>query len=104
MVIPLLIRFRVPLLALGAALALFIAFRVYVSAQVEKARAEDAAEAQRMDSVADDVAGQIAASEAANVEKGNTDARNAAAGSDDPLKRGLDSLRASKGGNREASR
>ena len=101
--IPLLIRFRLPLLALGAALALFISFRVYVSAQVEKARADDAAEAARMDQVADDVAGQIAATEAARVEQENANAREAAARSDDPLADGLRSLRTGKTGARKAT-
>lgn len=101
--IPLLIRFRVPLLALGVALALFVAFRVYVSAQVEKARQEAALEAARMDQVADDVAGQVAESEAASVEKENDDARKAAHAGNDPLADGLSSLRKGKAGGRPAS-
>lgn len=56
-------------------------------------RLEAAVEARRIDAIADDVAGQIAASEAATTEMENADAREAAADSDDPLKSGLDNLR-----------
>lgn len=56
-------------------------------------RLEAAVEARRIDAIADDVAGQIAASEAATTEMENADARKAAADSDDPLRAGLDRLR-----------
>ena len=91
-----LIKYHRALIGLGAILALFIAFRLYVNGQVEQARLEDAAAVQRMDAIADDAAGQVAASEAASVEKQNDEARREAVGSDDPLKSGLDRLRTSK--------
>ena len=79
------LRYHRALIGLGAILALFIAFRLYVNGQVEQARLEDAAAVQRMDAIADDVAGQVAASEAATVEKENQDARKAASTGTDPL-------------------
>lgn len=94
------IRYHRALIGLGAILALFVALRLYVNGQVEQARLEDAAAVARMDAIADDVAGQVAASEAATIQQGNDDARREAAGSDDHLKSGLDSLRARKTSNR----
>ena len=94
------LRYHRALIGLGAILALFIAFRVYVNGQVEQARLEDAAAVAKADAIADDVAGQVAASEAASVQEGNDNARREAVGSSDPLKSGLDSLRARKTGNR----
>lgn len=89
---------------IAAALALYAAFRWYVSSEVEQARQDDAAAAQRIDAIADDVAGQVAASQAATVEQENRDARQAAADSDDPLRDGLRQLRTGKTRDREASR
>jgi hypothetical protein len=94
------LRYHRALIGVGAILALFIAFRLYVNGQVEQARLEDAAAVAKVDAIADDVAGQVAASEAATIQQGNDDARREAVGSDDPLKRGLDSLRAGKTSNR----
>ena len=94
------LRYHRALIGVGAILALFIAFRLYVNGQVEQARLEDAAAVARVDAIADDVAGQVAASEAATIQQGNDDARREAMGSDDHLKSGLDSLRARKTGNR----
>lgn len=91
------------LVVVCALLALYGAYRWHVASQIEQARADDAAEAQRMDSVADDVAGQVAAARASQFAKDNDDARKAAIESDDPLRAGLDRLRASKGGDGEAS-
>jgi len=88
------------LLPLAGALALFIAFRVYVASEVRDARQSDAAAVLKADAKADDRAGVVAASEAATVEQGNTNARKAANAGDDPLKRGFDSLRARKTGHR----
>jgi hypothetical protein len=96
-------RYHRALIGLGLVLALFVAFRLYVSGQVEKARLEDAAAAAKADAIADDVAGQVAASEAAKINRENDDARKDAAGSSDPLKSGLDSLRARTTGNPEAA-
>jgi predicted nucleic acid-binding Zn-ribbon protein len=87
-------RYHRALIGVGCLLALFVAFRLYVSAQVDQARSRDAVAAAKVDAIADDVAGQVAASEAAATQKGNDDARKDAAGSGDPLKSGLDSLRA----------
>lgn len=91
------------LVVVCALLALYGAYRWQLSSQIEQARADDAAEARRMDSVADDVAGQVAAAHAYEFAKDNDDARKAALDSDDPLRAGLDQLRASEGRDREAS-
>ena len=96
-------RYHRALIGVGCLLALFVAFRLYVSAQVEQARSRDAVAAAKIDAIADDVAGQVAASEAAAIQKGNDDARKDAAGSGDPLKSGLDRLRAGKTGNPKAA-
>lgn len=87
-------RYHRALIGVGCLLALFVAFRLYVSAQVDQARSRDAVAAAKVDAIADDVAGQVAASEAAKINRENDDARKDAAGSSDPLKSGLDSLRA----------
>jgi len=81
------------LLPVLAALAMFAAYKWHVASEVEQARTDDALEAARMDAVADDIAGQIAASEAATVEGQNDDARKAALGSPDPLGDGLRALK-----------
>ena len=86
------LRYHRALIGVGAILALFIAFRVYVNGQVEQARLEDAAAVARVDAIADDVAGQVAATQAAAVETKNSEARTAAAKSDDPLADGLRAL------------
>ena len=89
---------------LVAAPALYAAFRFYVASEVEQARQADAVAAAKVDAIADDVAGQVAESQAATIEQENRDARQAAADSDDPLRAGLDQLRAGKARDREASR
>lgn len=94
------IRYHRALIGIGLVVALFIAFRIYVAGQIEQARLEDAAAVARVDAIADDIAGQVAASEAASVEKENQDARKAASAGDDPLGDGLRSLRANKTGHR----
>ena len=94
------LRYHRALIGVALIVGLFITARAYVNGQVEQARLEDAAAVAKVDAIADDVAGQVAASEAASVEKENQDARREAVGSDDPLKRGLDSLRAGKTSNR----
>lgn len=90
--IPFIIRYHRALIGVGLVVALFVAFRLYVAGQVEQARLEDAAAVQRMDAIADDVAGQVAATQAAAVETKNSEARTAAAKSDDPLADGLRAL------------
>ncbi len=90
------LRYHRAMIGLGAILALFIAFRLYVNGQIEQARLEDAAAVAKVDAIADDVAGQVAASEAATVEKENQDARREAVGSDDPLAQGLRTIRSNK--------
>ena len=94
------LRYHRALIGLGLIVGLFITARAYVNGQVEQARLEDAAAVAKVDAIADDVAGKVAASEAATIQQGNDDARREAVGSDDPLKSGLDSLRARKTGNR----
>ena len=94
------LRYHRALIGVALIVALFITARAYVNGQVEQARLEDAAAVAKVDAIADDVAGQVAASEAATIQQGNDNARREAVGSDDPLKRGLDSLRARKTGNR----
>ena len=90
------LRYHRALIGIGAILALFVAARAYVNGQVEQARLEDAAAVQRMDAIADDAAGQVAATEQAKIEKENADVRREALGSDDPLKSGIDRLRNGK--------
>jgi len=94
--IPFIIKYHRALIGVGLVVALFVAFRLYVAGQVEQARLEDAAAVQRMDAIADDAAGQVAATEQAKIEKENADVRREALGSDDPLKSGLDRMRAGK--------
>ena len=94
------LRYHRALIGLGAILALFIAFRVYVNGQVEQARLEDAAAVAKVDAIADDVAGQVAASEAASVQEGNDNARKAASAGTDPLGDALRQLHKGKTGNR----
>jgi len=93
MIYAFILRYWRVLLPAVAALALFAAYRWHVASEVEQARADDAAEAARMDAIADDIAGQIAASEAATVEGQNDEARKAAIGSPDPLGDGLRALK-----------
>ena len=94
------LRYHRALIGVGAILALFVAFRVYVNGQVEQARIEDAAAVARVDAIADDVAGQVAASEAANVQEGNDNARKAASAGNDPLGDALRQLHKGKTSNR----
>ena len=94
------LRYHRALIGVALIVGLFITARAYVNGQVEQARLEDAAAVAKVDAIADDVAGQVAASDAATIQQGNDDARREAVGSSDPLKRGLDSLRARKTGNR----
>lgn len=93
-------RFRLPIAIVCAAIALMVALSRYVADAVADDRTESRVEALEADSKADDVAGQVAASEAATIEQESDDARKAAAGSDDPLKSGLDRLRDRKAGGR----
>lgn len=87
------LRYHRALIGVALIVGLFITARAYVNGQVEQARLEDAAAVQRMDAIADDVAGQVAASEAASVETKNSEARTAAAKSGDPLADGLRALK-----------
>lgn len=98
--IPFLIRWYRPLLGAALLLAVYLALRWYVASEVERARQADAAAVAKVDAIADDVAGQVAASQAATTEQENRDARQAASDSDDPLRAGLDRLRAGKTGSR----
>ena len=94
------LRYHRALIGVGAILALFVAFRLYVNGQVEQARLEDAAAVAKVDAIADDVAGQVAASEAASVQEGNDDARKAASAGTDPLGDALRQLHKGKTSNR----
>lgn len=91
--IPLLIRFHRPLIGLALILALMWALNAYVADAVHDDRLKATVDAQKRDAVADDRAGQVAASEAATIEQESTNAREVAAGSDDPLADGLRALR-----------
>jgi hypothetical protein len=93
-------RIALPVVAL---LLLYVLFRAYVASEVQQARQDDAAQAQRIDAVADDVAGQVAAARASQIAQENEDARQAATDSDDPLRAGLDRLRAGKTGTGKAA-
>lgn len=91
--IPFILRYHRALIGVALIVGLFITARAYVNGQVEQARLEDAAAVARVDAIADDVAGQVAASEAASVETKNSEARTAAAKSGDPLADGLRALK-----------
>lgn len=82
------------------AVALHTALRWYVASQVEQTSQDDAAQAQRIDAVVDDVAGQVAAAPASRIAQQNEDARQAAT---DPLRADLDRLRTGKSGTGQAS-
>jgi hypothetical protein len=87
------LRYHRALIGVALIVGLFITARAYVNGQVEQARLEDAAAVAKVDAIADDVAGQVAASEAASVETKNSEARTAAAKSGDPLADGLRALK-----------
>jgi len=88
-----LIKYHRALIGVALIVGLFITARAYVNGQVEQARLEDAAAVAKVDAIADDVAGKVAASEAASVETKNSEARTAAAKSGDPLADGLRALK-----------
>ena len=98
MIFAFILRYNRAFIALGLLLAMAVALRLYVADAIHDDRLESTIEAQQRDAVADDRAGQVAASEAATIEQENVNARKVAAGSDDPLKSGFDSLRANKAG------
>ena len=100
MIFAFILKYNRAFIALGLLMAMAVALRLYVADAVREDRLEATVEAQQRDAVADDRAGQVAASEAATIEQESTNAREAAAGSDDPLKSGFDSLRANKAGHR----
>ena len=98
--IALLYRFRIPIAALCVVLALAWVLNRYVADAVQDDRQESAVAVHKADARADDIAGQVAASEAATVEKQNDEARKVAADSADPLADGLRSLRDRKASHR----
>lgn len=98
--IALLIRFHRPLIGLALILALMWALNAYVADAVHDDRLEATMEAQQRDAVADDRAGQVAASQAATIEQESMNAREAANAGNDYLGDGLRSLRANKAGDR----
>ena len=100
MIFAFILRYNRAFIALGLLLAMSVALRLYVADAVREDRLEATVEAQQRDAAADDRAGQVAASQAATIEQENDRAREVAAGSDDPLKSGFDSLRAGKAGHR----
>ena len=87
------LRYHRALIGVALIVALFITARAYVNGQVEQARIKDAAAVAKVDAIADDVAGQVAATQAAVVETKNSEARTAAAKSADPLADGLRTLK-----------
>lgn len=98
MSLAILYRFRLPIAAAVAVLALLWALNRYVAGEVQDDRNKAAVEALQGDARADDIAGQVAATEQATIERQNDEARREAVGSDDPLKSGLDRLRKRKAG------
>lgn len=98
MIYAFLIRHWRVLLAVLAVLTLYAAFRWYVAGEIEQARKDDAAAVAAADAIADDTAGQVASAHASQFAKENDDARKAALDSTDPLRAGLDQLRAGKTG------
>lgn len=93
MIFAFILRYNRAFIALGLLLAMAIALRLYVADAVHDDRLESTVQAQQRDAVADDRAGQVAASEAATIEQENANAREVAAGSSDPLADGLRALR-----------
>lgn len=93
-----------PLIGLGVLLLLMWGLQRWVAGAVAEDRLKSEVAARRIDSAADDRAGTVAATSAARTEQENRDAREAAAGSDDPLKSVTDRLRAAKAGDRRAAR
>lgn len=93
MIWPFLVRWHRPLIGVAIVLALMFALNRYVADAVQDDRLQATVEAQKADARADDLAGRVAASEAAQTEQENTQARKAAAGSSDPLADGLRALR-----------
>lgn len=97
-------RLRVPIAIVLAAALLWWALDRYVDAAVKSDRQASAIAVHEADAIADDVAGQVAASHAATTEQENQDARQAASAGTDPLGDGLRQLRTGKARDREASR
>lgn len=93
MIYAFIIRYHRVLIAVGLVLALALALHLYVSGKVKDARQADAVAAIKADAKADDIAGQVAASGVAEVEKENEHARNQANAGDDMLGDGLRGLR-----------
>lgn len=92
--IALAIRYRVALAALALIAALWIGLQLYVRDAIKDDRREATVTALEQGKRADDMAGTVAASAAAQIQQENDNARQAAARSDDPLGDGLRSLRA----------
>ncbi|WP_230487609.1 hypothetical protein [Novosphingobium sp. ES2-1] len=91
-------RLRVPIAIILAATLLWWALDRYVDGAIENDRQESANAALEADAIADDTAGQVASAHASQFAKENDDARKAALDSTDPLRAGLDRLRAGKTG------
>ena len=91
-------RWHRPLIGVAIVLALMFALNRYVANAVHDDRLQATVEAQKADARADDLAGQVAASEAATIEMENSNARKAANAGDDRLRDGLNSLRHRKAG------
>ena len=102
--IALAIRYRLPLAVLALIAALWIGLRLYVRDAIKDDRREATVTALEQGKRADDVAGAVTASTAAQIEQENDNARQAASVSDDPLGDGLRQLRTGKARDREASR
>ena len=100
MIFAFILKYNRVFIALGLLLALAIALKMYVADAVHDDRLQATVEAQHRDAVADDRAGQVAASEAATIEQESMNAREAANAGNDYLGAGLRSLRANKVGDR----
>jgi hypothetical protein len=86
-------RWHRPLIGVAIVLALMFALNRYVADAVHDDRLKTAVEAQKADARADDIAGQVAASEQSKTQDENDEARKAANAGTDPLGDGLRKLR-----------
>lgn len=93
MAIAFLARWHRPLIGVAIVLALMFALNRYVADAVHDDRLQATVEAQKADARADDLAGQVAASEQSKTQDENDEARKAANAGTDPLGDGLRKLR-----------
>lgn len=96
MILRFLIKNRSYLIYFGIILLIYLAFEIYISSRVEDARHKDAMIAIEKDRRGDEAALVKFSSESEKTQRENEDARHSANLSSDPLKSGLDGLRAAK--------